>query len=103
MLDESEAEAARAEPVPTARHPFPMIAAHAAEEALAADPGNPVIRLSLDARLQASLEALAAERAAAAGPALSAAIIVLDNRDGWTIAGSGARATSTRAGAALST
>jgi penicillin-binding protein 1C len=63
-----------------------MLAAHAAEEALAADPGNPVIRLSLDARLQASLEALAAERAVAAGPALSASIVVLDNRDGRSLA-----------------
>lgn len=86
LLTEDEAAQARAEPVPHGRRPFPMIAAHAAEEAVAADPSNPVIRLSLDGRLQASLEALAAERAASAGPVLSAAIVVLDNRDGRLLA-----------------
>ncbi|MDP4023310.1 penicillin-binding protein 1C [Methylobacterium sp. NEAU 140] len=86
VLDRAEAAAAKAEPVPRAKRPFPMIAAHAAEEALAETPGTPVIRLSLDGRLQASLEALAAERAAAAGPGLSAAILVLDNREGRVLA-----------------
>ncbi len=86
LLTEDEAAQARAEPVPQGRRPFPMIAAHAAEEAVAADPSNPVIRLSLDGRLQASLEALATERAASAGPVLSAAIVVLDNRDGRLLA-----------------
>jgi penicillin-binding protein 1C len=86
LLTDDEAAQARAEPVPQGRRPFPMIAAHAAEEAVAADPSNPVIRLSLDGRLQASLEALATERAASAGPVLSAAIVVLDNRDGRLLA-----------------
>ncbi|MCJ2091775.1 penicillin-binding protein 1C [Methylobacterium sp. J-072] len=86
LLTLAEAEAAKAEPVPTERKPFPMLAAHAAEEAVAAEPGAPVIRLSIDGRLQARLEALAAERAAATGPALSAAILVLDNRDGRVLA-----------------
>ncbi|CAA2154699.1 Penicillin-binding protein 1F [Methylobacterium brachiatum] len=45
-----------------------------------------MIRLAIDGRLQARLETLAAERAAAAGPALSAAIVVLDNRDGRVLA-----------------
>ncbi|WP_407942871.1 penicillin-binding protein 1C [Methylobacterium brachiatum] len=86
LLSPAEAAAAKAEPVPTARQPFPMLAAHAAEAAVAAEPGTPVIRLAIDGRLQARLETLAAERAAAAGPALSAAIVVLDNRDGRVLA-----------------
>ena len=86
VLTLAEAEAAKAEPVPTARRPFPMLGPHAAEEAVAADPAAHLIRLSLDGRLQASLEALAAERAASAGPGLSAAILVLDNRDGRVLA-----------------
>ncbi|MFC6792507.1 penicillin-binding protein 1C [Methylobacterium komagatae] len=86
LLRDDEAAQARAEPVPAARQPFPMLAAHAAEEAVAAEPANPVIRLSLDGRLQASLEALAAERAASAGPVLSTAIVVIDNRDGRLLA-----------------
>ncbi|WP_449409613.1 penicillin-binding protein 1C [Methylobacterium komagatae] len=86
LLRDDEAAQARAEPVPAARRPFPMLAAHAAEEAVGAEPANPVIRLSLDGRLQASLEALAAERAASAGPVLSTAIVVIDNRDGRLLA-----------------
>ncbi|MCJ2134679.1 penicillin-binding protein 1C [Methylobacterium sp. J-026] len=86
VLTASEAEAAKAEPVPTVRKPFPMLAAHAAEEAAAADPAAPVIRLAIDGRLQERLEALAAERASAAGPDLSAAILVLDNRSGHVLA-----------------
>ena len=86
VLTLAEAKAAKAEPVPTQRRPFPMVAAHAAEAACAADPAVRVIRLTLDGRLQASLEALAAERAAAVGPALSVAILALDNRTGAVIA-----------------
>ena len=86
LISPAEAEAAKAEPVPTRRKPFPMLAAHAAEEAVAADPEARVIRLGLEARLQASLEALAGERAAAAGPGLSAAILVLDNATGTVLA-----------------
>jgi penicillin-binding protein 1C len=77
-----EAAAARAEPVPHGRKPFPMLAAHAAEAALAEAPGRPEHRLTLDARLQGSLEALAAERATAFAPGVSAAILVIDNASG---------------------
>ncbi len=86
LIGPDEARAAKAEPVPTLRRPFPMLAAHAAEAAVAADPASASLRLSLDGRLQASLEALATERAAAAGPGLSAAILVLDNATGAVLA-----------------
>ena len=101
VLTVEEARAAKAEPVPGARKPFPMLAAHAAEQALAADPATRVQRLTLDTRLQASLETLAAERAAAMGPALSAAILVLDNRSGHVLAhvGSAGYLDGARAGA----
>ena len=101
VLTAAEAEAAKAEPVPTARKPFPMQAAHATEEAVAAEPTNPVIRLAIDAPLQERLEVLAAERAAATGPDLSAAILVLDNWDGRVLAqvGSAGYLDATRRGA----
>ncbi|MFG5118555.1 penicillin-binding protein 1C [Methylorubrum sp. POS3] len=101
LLTPQEAHAAKAEPVPTARKRFPMLAAHAAEQAVAADPDARVQRLTLDARLQASLESLAAERATALGPALSAAILVVDNRSGHVLAhvGSAGYLDGTRAGA----
>ncbi len=101
VLTADEARAAKAEPVPVARKQFPMLAAHAAEQAHAADPEARVQHLTLDARLQASLEALAAERAAVAGPALSAAILALDNRTGAVLAhvGSAGYLDAARAGA----
>src|SRR5271157_1618908 len=82
VISPDDAEAAKREPVPEARQPFPQLAAHAAEEAFAAEPHARAIRLSIDARLQAKLEALAKESAARLGPKLSAAIVVIDNRTG---------------------
>src|SRR5208337_3112039 len=64
VISPDDAEAAKREPVPEARKPFPQLAAHAAEEAFAAEPHARAIRLSIDARLQAKLEALAKESAA---------------------------------------
>src|SRR5271157_4215453 len=82
VISPDDAEAAKREPVPEARKPFPQLAAHAAEEAFAAEPHARAIKLSIDARLQAKLEALAKESAARLGPKLSAAIVVIDNRTG---------------------
>src|SRR5271165_2496871 len=61
IVSAEDAGAAEREPVPQARKAFPELAAHAAEEAVAADREAKVIRLSIDARLQAKLEALAKE------------------------------------------
>ncbi|HYA75213.1 MAG TPA: transglycosylase domain-containing protein, partial [Roseiarcus sp.] len=77
-----EASAAKREPVPETRKPFPLLAAHAAEEAVAADPSAHLLKLSIDARLQAKLEALAREAVTRLGPRLSAAIVVIDNASG---------------------
>jgi penicillin-binding protein 1C len=82
IISADDAAAARREPVPQNRRPFPKLAAHAAEEAVAADPQAKRIRLSIDARLQAKLEALAKEGVARLGPKLSAAIVVIDNQSG---------------------
>ncbi|MFO1149628.1 MAG: penicillin-binding protein 1C [Alsobacter sp.] len=82
----AEAAAARHEPVPAARRPVPMLAAHAAEEAVRAAPGLRTLRLTIDARLQASLEALVRERVAPMGPRLSAALIAVDNATGAVLA-----------------
>ena len=63
IIKAEEAEAAKREIVPSDRRPFPMLAAHAAEEAVAADPQAHVLKLSIDARLQAKLEDLARQSA----------------------------------------
>jgi len=73
---------AKADPVPTARKPFPMHAPHAAEAALKAAPEQRSHRLSLDYRLQTALEGLARERAEMLAPKVSLAIIAVDNRSG---------------------
>jgi penicillin-binding protein 1C len=77
---------AKAEPVPTARHPMPMLAPHAANSAVAEVPTGSEIRLSIDADLQRNLEELARERSRALvqthGPDVSLAIFVIDNATG---------------------
>ncbi len=82
LISADDAAAAKREPVPQARLPFPALAAHAAEEAVAADKQAKVIKLSIDGRLQAKLEALAKESIARLGPKLSTAIVVIDNATG---------------------
>jgi penicillin-binding protein 1C len=82
VISAADAAAAKREPVPEARLAFPALAAHAAEEAIAADGQAKIIKLSIDARLQAKLETLAKENVARLGPKLSAAIVVLDNASG---------------------
>jgi penicillin-binding protein 1C len=82
LIGAAEAKAAEAAPVPTARRPMPMVAPHAAEGAVAADPRSPVIRLAIDGRLQRSLETLARDNALRLGPNISAAIVAIDNATG---------------------
>ncbi|MBK1733392.1 penicillin-binding protein 1C, partial [Thiococcus pfennigii] len=89
LIDAAEAAAARQEPVPTRRQPFPMLAAHAAERAVREAPGQDLYRLSIDAGLQRRLEALVAERAAAVGPGVSLALLAADHRSGEILAAVG--------------
>ncbi|WP_156412009.1 penicillin-binding protein 1C [Bosea sp. Root483D1] len=77
-----EVAAAREEPVPTARKPFPNLAPHTAEQVVAEAPEQRSQRLTIDARWQATLEQLARERAIGQGPQLSIAILVADNETG---------------------
>jgi penicillin-binding protein 1C len=90
VFDAVEIERAKAEPVPPARTPMPMLAPHAAEEAVVAQAqdkiSSPVVRLTIDARWQASLEELARERARALGPNISVAILAVDHGSGEVLA-----------------
>lgn len=86
VISAREREAASLQPVPTARLDFPMVAAHAADEARAERPEEGVHRLAIDGRLQRALERLVGTRAARLGPNLSAAVLVLDNRTGEVLA-----------------
>ena len=82
VISATEATAAKHEPVPQTRLPFPALAAHAAEEAVAADKQAEIIKLSIDARLQAKLEVLAKESVERLGSKLSGAVVVVDNATG---------------------
>lgn len=82
IVTAAEAAAAKAETVPLARRPFPMLAAHAAEAAVAERPGQSTHRLAIDGRLQASLERLARERVDRLDSRLSLAVLVIDNATG---------------------
>jgi penicillin-binding protein 1C len=81
-LTPAEARVADAEPVPGVRQPFPALAPHLAEALVAERPAERTHRLTLDAKLQHDLEALARERAATLGPKLSVAMLVVDHMTG---------------------
>ena len=82
VLTQAEVAAAREEPIPQARRPFPNLAPHAAERAVAEAPGLARHQLAIDGRWQAALEQLARERSSGLGPQLSIAILVADNETG---------------------
>ena len=84
----SEAEIARAkqEDVPTGRERMPLIAPHAADQAVSSAPQERVLKLTIDGRLQKILERLARDRAQALGPDMSVAIVVIDNATGEVLA-----------------
>jgi penicillin-binding protein 1C len=79
LFSDAEIVRAKQEPVPTARKPMPMLAPHAADDAMAVAPGAREMRLTIDGELQKSLEALARDRARSLGPDMSVALLVIDN------------------------
>jgi penicillin-binding protein 1C len=90
VISTAERDAGKHEPVPRVRRSFPLLAPHASEAALRRNPSVAVHRLTLDAKLQSSLEILAREAATRLGEKLSAAILVLDNEKGEILAHVGA-------------
>jgi len=86
IFDAAELARARTEPVPAERKPMPVLAPHAADDAVAALPGRSLVRLTIDAPWQASLEELARERARALGPNISVAILAVDHGSGEVLA-----------------
>ncbi len=97
LIGPGEADAARREPVPWQRRPFPMLAAHMAERRVRTESGRGVYRLTIDARLQRRLESVARERALWLGPRVSVALLVAEHRRGEILAAVGAAAPFDRA------
>lgn len=89
LIDADTASAAGTERIAAARKTFPMLAAHLGDAARRAAPSASVLALTIDARLQAKLEQLAADRAAKVGPKASVAILVADHVTGDIVASVG--------------
>ncbi len=89
IISSEDFKYAMLEPTPSKRLRFPTLAAQTAQAAIAERPEKSVIRLTLDASLQASLEKLADDRAQALGPRLAVAIVVADNATGNIVASVG--------------
>jgi penicillin-binding protein 1C len=77
---------AKAETVHGGRRPLPMLAPHAADQAIGTSQGRKVVALTIDANIQKPLEELARERARALGPDISVAIVAVDNATGEVLA-----------------
>ena len=82
----ADAAQAKAVAVPKLRKPMPVLAPHSADQAIATMKDTPIIKLSLDAAIQRSLESLARDRAAALGSNISIGIIAVDNDSGDILA-----------------
>jgi penicillin-binding protein 1C len=86
LFSEAEIAHAKEERVPTERKPMPLIAPHAADQALTRTPNEGEIELTIDAGLQRMLEGLTRDRAQALGPDMSVALVVVDNPTGEVLA-----------------
>ena len=86
VISAAEAERARGEIVPRQRREFPKLAPHLSESEVALKPQVRIHHLTIDARLQSQVEALAFERARSLGPQMSAAVLVIDHRSGEILA-----------------
>lgn len=89
VLTAENTQAARMDPIPTARRPFPASAPHLADRALARAPDRQRHDLTLDTDLQAQLEALAASTLRGKQAELSIAILAADARSGEILASVG--------------
>jgi penicillin-binding protein 1C len=82
VVPRDEAARAKQMPVPHERKPLPVLAPHAADQVVGAEPDRRIHRLTIDAGLQKTLQDLARERAHALGPKISVAIVAVDNETG---------------------
>jgi penicillin-binding protein 1C len=100
-IPRDEAVAATLEPIPAQRRSMPQFAPHLGDAEVEQNPTRIVHRMTLDVRVQASLEALAGEYVKSLGPGLSAAIVAIDHQRGEFIAhvGSSGFLDETRSGA----
>ena len=82
VVPRDEIARAKSATVPRERKPLPVLAPHAADQVVTAEPDRRIHRLTIDAGLQKTLQDLAYERAHALGPQISVAILAVDNESG---------------------
>lgn len=92
VLTREAADAAMREALPTERRPFPGLAPHVGDRLRAADPDVPVHRTTLDADLQAALEALARGALVDLPAPATLALLVADPDSGAILASVGSAA-----------
>lgn len=88
-LTQDTVRAARTEPVPDKRRPFPALAPHLTDRARAEDPARLTHRLTINADLQARMETLAQTALRGLPNDLSVAILMADHRTGEILASVG--------------
>jgi penicillin-binding protein 1C len=86
LVPPDEIARAKAEPVPSGRRPLPVLAPHAADQIVSAEPARLLHRLTIDAPLQKTLEELARTHAEALGPEISVAIVAVNHGSGEVLA-----------------
>ncbi|WP_319825365.1 penicillin-binding protein 1C [Thalassovita sp.] len=89
VLTADSVQAARRDPVPSARNPVPMLAPHLSDRTIAAAPDLQRHDLTLDARVQTGLETLAAEALRGRQGELSVAILAAEIASGEILASVG--------------
>ncbi len=89
VIDADGAQAALREAVPGLRKPFPVLAPHLADRAIAGKPATLAHSLTIDGDLQRKLEALALEAVEGRGELLQVAILVADHASGEILASVG--------------
>lgn len=92
IIAEEDRIAALREIVPNERRPFPALAPHLADLALRDRPLSGRHDLTIEAHLQARLEALAAEALEEQDPRMQIALMVADHRTGFVLASVGSAA-----------
>ncbi len=89
LLSTSEVDIARQAPLPRRMQGFPRLAPHLSDRLLAARPGVSRLAATVDAQVQAKMEALVAEAARRAGTRVSAALLAVDHHSGEVLASVG--------------
>ncbi|MEP0518922.1 MAG: penicillin-binding protein 1C [Hyphomicrobiales bacterium] len=89
LVTPDDADRAANAPLPGARHDFPMLAPHVAQELKSVATDRSLVKTTIDYDLQASLETHITQRSAGLGKGFSIAVMVADHQSGDILASVG--------------